>query len=139
AIGLFYHRDSKKTYRVINVRMPDYQNYNVELAVRKIRGYLSLSGSDYNILMGNVNIQPFEKDFAVFEEGEVLNAWDVSAQRCREQYSTFAEMDPASKVHEILDYIFTDHPDIFWVCVDERIANGFFLSSHHPVFMIIRQ
>ncbi|NQX93055.1 MAG: hypothetical protein HRT74_13200, partial [Flavobacteriales bacterium] len=139
SIGVFLHRESSETYRVVNVRLPEYQNYNVDLAIRQIRGILSLSSSTHNILMGNINIEPDEPIFDPFKEGSVLNAWEMSARICNPNYNTYVEMDPASKVKEIRDYIFTDHPDVFWICVDEKIVDGYFPSSHLPVYMIIRR
>lgn len=137
--ALFMHRESKKTFRVCNVAFPEERAFDFGKAVRLIRGRLILSGSDYNFLLGDFGRELEEKEIEVLSDMPLEDVWSNPRTRCRTRLHTKGSMEPGTRGGITQDFIFTDHPDVFWSCVEEKFKDGFFVSDHFLVFVILRE
>ena len=138
-MALFMHRESKQTFRVCNVAFPEERAFDFEKAIRLIRGKLILSGSDYNFLLGDFGRELEEAETAVLNDMPLEHVWNNPRTRCRANLYTKGAMEPGKSAGITQDFIFTDHPDVFWSCVEEKFKNGYFLSDHFLVFVILRE
>ena len=137
--ALFVHRESKKTFRVCNVAFPEERAFDFEKAVRLIRGRMILSGSDYNFLLGDFGRELEEKESELLADMPLEDVWSNPRTRCRTSLHTKGSMEPGARGGITQDFIFTDHPDVFWSCVEEKFKDGYFVSDHFLVFVILRE
>lgn len=139
SIALFQHVKTGDTYRVVNAYLPRGDYYNKEEAIHILRSHLIISSSDYNFLMGCFNVEPDSPTHDYLSNTTLGDAFEISQNQCRTTISTYNTFEPDNKVHMVMDYIFTDHPHVFWACIEERLKFGFYLSNHIPFYLLIRE
>lgn len=137
-IALLMHKETGTSFRVINTHFSHRGDDARRNAALLLRGWIGLSGQDINIIMGDFNSLPTEPAYVILNEAPLEDAFTASRTRCRTDYSTYNTFKPEAAVMMRIDHIFTDAPKIVWVCVEERIKDGFNISDHSPVFMIVR-
>lgn len=138
-IAILLHKETGSTYRVVNAYLPKGDYFNKRLAVVKLRSNLSISSSTYNMLMGCFNVDADSEAYEQLTDSYLGDSFQTTQNQCRPSISTYNTFDPENKVHLTKDYIFTDHPNVFWACIEERLKFGYYLSEHIPYYLLIRE
>ena len=137
-IAILMHKKSGATFRVINTHFSHVGDEARLNSALLLRGWIGLSRQDVNVIMGDFNSLPTEPAYNVLNSPPLEDAFTASSIRCSTDYSTYNTFEPEAKMMMRIDHIFTDSPNVVLICVDEQLKNGYYISDHSPVFMIVR-
>lgn len=135
-IVILQHKVSGKLLRVINTHFSHVGELARENAAQLIRGYVVNSPEDHVIVMGDFNEESDEPAFKILNAAPLKDSFEGNPNRCRDQFTTYSTFDPDGSYIKRIDHIFTDL-EVEWICILELIKYGFFISDHHPLFIVV--
>ena len=137
SIVSLYHKKSGKIIRVINSHWSHIGEEARKASATLIRGWALGNEVDIVIVLGDFNAEP-DSDEIIYLLDSGLGDTYVEAQiRCKKKFGTFTGFDPSGYAGPRIDYILVDGAKVNWVCADEHIKNGFYISDHLPVHSFI--
>jgi len=135
-IVILQHKKSRKLLRVINTHFSHVGEIARENAAQLIRGYVASSPEDHVVVMGDFNEESDEPAFKLLNAAPLKDSFEGNQNRCRDQFTTYCTFDPDGSYIKRIDHIFTDLY-VEWICIEELIKYGYFISDHHPLFIVV--
>lgn len=134
-IALFKHNASGKTLRVINTHFSHVGDDARIYAAHLLRGFVGLATQDRVVILGDFNADPDSEPYAVLSAPPLADAYEAASLRCRQDFTTYGSFDPHASIMLRIDHIFSNADRVNWICAEEYIKYGFYISDHLPVFM----
>ena len=135
-VAILIHKETRKTIRVVNTHFSHVGEDARLNASWLIRGYATSASQDHVIVLGDFNVEEEDPAYAVLNQEPLIDSYYSSATRCRPKYFTYAGFDPNENQKKRIDHIFSNIETISWICIDEQIKWGFYISDHLPVFIV---
>ncbi|MFM1931742.1 MAG: hypothetical protein RL226_1045 [Bacteroidota bacterium] len=136
-ILILQHNATGKTVRVINTHFSHVGEEARENSARLIRGYAVNAPEDFTLIMGDMNATPEEPASEILAESPFEDSYYSSEQRCRPQFNTWCTFYTNEPMNKRIDHIYVNFP-VVWTCIEEVIKWGYFISDHHPVYIVFR-
>ncbi len=137
SIVSLHHKESGKIIRVINSHWSHIGDKARRASAALIRGWALGNEADIVIVLGDFNAEPDSEEIKYLLNSGLDDTYEVAETRCKKKFGTFTGFDPAGYAGPRIDYILVDGADVNWVCADEHINNGFYISDHLPVHSFI--
>ena len=137
SIVSLHHVASGKIIRVINSHWSHISDKARRASAALIRGWALGNGADIVIVLGDFNAEPDSEEIKYLLNSGLDDTYEVAETRCKKKFGTFTGFDPAGYAGPRIDYILVDGAEVNWVCADEHIKNGFYISDHLPVHTFI--
>jgi endonuclease/exonuclease/phosphatase family metal-dependent hydrolase len=93
--------------------------------------------ADIVIVLGDFNAEPQSEEIEFLLSTNLKDSYDVAKTRCRKSFGTYTGFDPVGFAGPRIDYILVDGADVSWICADEYIKQGFYISDHLPVHAFV--
>lgn len=132
-----HHLESNKNMRVVNTQFQKAPQDIQLSALRDLRKHLLVSRADVNVLLGYFPIQAHEEMYQELNDVRLPDTFHSAEMRCQNEFSTYNTFDPAAKINMRVDYCFSSGCQVRWICIEERIKYGYYLSTHAPLFIIL--
>ena len=136
SIVLLQHKESGKTIRVVNTHFSHVGITARENAAQLIRGYVSNHSQDHIVVMGDFNEESDDPAFKLLNTAPLNDSYEGNPNRCRDHFTTYSTFNPSGVYEKRIDHIFTDF-QVEWICIEEIIKYGYFISDHHPLFIVV--
>lgn len=136
-IVILQHKTSGKLLRVINTHFSHVGETARENAAQLIRGYVANSAEEYLVVLGDFNEESDGNAFKLLDAEPLKDSFEGNPNRCRDQFTTYCSFKPDESYILRIDHIFTNL-DVDWICIDELIKYGYFISDHHPLFIVVK-
>lgn len=136
-LALLYHPESEQSLRIVNTQFEKGPEDLQLAALRHLRKHLLVSRAGVNLLMGNFPFTPEDEMYAILDDEALQDTFHTAEFRCRNDYSTYNTFSPAAKVNMRVDYIFLSGALVKWICAEERLKFGYYLSTNSPIFIIL--
>ncbi len=132
-----HHLETQKNMRVVNAQFQKAPDDIQLSALRALRKHLLVSQADVNVLLGYFPIQAQEEMYQELNDLYLPDTFHSAEMRCQNEFSTYNTFDPAAKINMRVDYCFASGCPVRWICIEERIKYGYYLSTHAPLFIIL--
>lgn len=136
-IAIFQHIQTNKTLRVINTHFSHVGDSARVNAARLIRSFTVNAPEDYIFVMGDFNEDEGMPAYEVLNTAPLSDTYYSSKQRCRTKFATFSTFETNQMTENRIDHIFSNIA-VEWICIEEVIKWGYFISDHFPVFISFR-
>lgn len=133
---LLEHLESGKTVRVLNAHFSHVGKDARRMSAQLLRGYAASAMQDEVLLMGDFNSAPDSTAYNLLNAPPFKDSFEAAELRCRTQLPTYVTFDPDNTTKERIDHIFTTMETVDWICIDEQIKYGYFISDHLPLFIV---
>lgn len=135
SIVILMHRSSGKTLRIINTHFSHLGDEARLFSAWLLRGYASLATEDHVIIMGDFNDTPDTPSYKVLASEPYTDSYFKSGLRCRQDFTTYSTFYPDESYLWRIDHIFTNLDRVNWICAEETIKWGYYISDHLPLFI----
>ncbi|MBI1268112.1 MAG: hypothetical protein GC193_11855 [Cryomorphaceae bacterium] len=136
-IAIFQHIQTNKTLRIINTHFSHVGDSARVNAARIIRSFAVNAPEDFTFVMGDFNEVEGMPAYTLLNAPPLADTYYTSRQRCRTSFSTFSTFETNQMTQDRIDYIFSNVP-VEWICIEEVIKWGYYISDHFPVFISFR-
>lgn len=137
SIVSLHHKKTGKIIQVINSHWSHVGDEARRASAALIRSWSFGNGADIVIVLGDFNAEPDSEEIKYLLNTELSDTYVVAKTRCKKKFGTFTGFDPAGSENSRIDYILVAGAEVNWVCADEYIKNGFYISDHLPVHSFI--
>jgi len=135
---LLYDRQTGKVLRVANTHFSHIGEQARALAARMIALQFAMSGSDVDLLLGDLNAEPGSEAVSILTESGLADAHDAASKRCRDGIGTYTGFNTGGmRGAPRIDHIFVRGAEVPWYCTEEQIVEGFYMSDHLPVYIAL--
>lgn len=135
-VVLLQHLESGKTIRVLNAHFSHVGKNARMMAAQLLRGYAVSARQDEVLVMGDFNSAPGSAAYQVLSKTPFRDTYNSADVRCRRSFSTYTTFRPEDTTGRRIDHIFSSLDSVEWVCIEEQIKNGFYISDHLPMFIV---
>ena len=137
SIVSLHHKASGKIIRVINSHWSHVGEEARKSSAALVRSWAMGKGADVVVVLGDFNAEPDSEEIKYLLNSGLGDTYFVAKTRCKKKFGTFTGFDPAGYAGPRIDYILVEGAEVNWVCADERIKYGFYISDHLPVHSFI--
>lgn len=137
SIVSLHHKETGKIIRVINSHWSHVGEEARKASASLIRSWSMMGVADVVIVLGDFNAEPKSEEIEFLLSTNLKDSYKVAKNRCRKKFGTYTGFDPAGYAGPRIDYILVDGADVSWICADEYIKYGFYISDHLPVHAFI--
>jgi endonuclease/exonuclease/phosphatase family metal-dependent hydrolase len=137
SIVSLHHKETGTIIRVINSHWSHVGDDARKASASLIRSWSMMGEADVVIVLGDFNAEPQSEEIEFLLSTNLKDSYEVAKNRCRKKFGTYTGFDPAGYAGPRIDYILVDGADVSWICADEYIKYGFYISDHLPVHAFI--
>ena len=137
SIVSLHHKESGQIIRVINSHWSHVGEEARKASASLIRSWSMKGEADIVIVLGDFNAEPQSEEIEFLLSTNLKDSYDVAKTRCRKSFGTYTGFDPVGFAGPRIDYILVDGADVSWICADEYIKQGFYISDHLPVHAFV--
>lgn len=141
---VLFDRERQHTVRVVNSHwshVGEEARKNAAALLAGWSGWEEENEGDLVLVCGDFNAEPESAALQSLEEAAALtDTYDVAKYRCRKSLATYATFLPENLANATrIDYILFRGPaSVEWVCADEIIKYGVYISDHMPYHAIFK-
>ena len=100
------------------------------------------SGSDELVVVcGDLNAEPVSEPVqSLMASADLIDTYDTARYRCRKSFGTYTTFLPENLANATrIDYIlYRGAASVDWVCADEVLKYGVYISDHMPYHAILK-
>ena len=137
SIVSLHHKESGQIIRVINSHWSHVGEEARKASASLIRSWSMKGEADIVIVLGDFNAEPQSEEIEFLLSTNLKDSYDVAKTRCRKSFGTYTGFDPVGFAGPRIDYILVDGAEVSWICADEYIKQGFYISDHLPVHAFV--
>ena len=141
-VVVLYDRFSNRTLRFLNTHWSHVSEEARMSASALLSGWSGWGGAaDLTVVCGDFNAEPGEESIEnLMSTANLQDTYDAATFRCRRDFGTFPSFYP-DRVGGAprIDYIFyRGEGTVDWICADEYIKYGVYISDHLPIHAIFK-
>tara|TARA_B110000285_G_scaffold234835_1_gene313260 strand:- start:843 stop:1670 length:828 start_codon:yes stop_codon:yes gene_type:complete len=141
-IVLLHDKKTKQTVRVLNTHWSHTSEEAREAASNLMAGWTGWAGeADLTLVCGDFNAEPQSPPISrLLESSDLQDTYDNANFRCRKSFGTYSTFFPTNLMGATrIDAIFyRGNVTVDWVCADELIKYGVYISDHLPYHAVFK-
>lgn len=135
---LLHDRKTGKVIRVANAHFSHIGEAARANAAGMLALYFTASGSDIDLLLGDLNAEAGSEPLDILEGAGLRDAHDAAEKRCRKNIGTYTGFATVGlRGAPRIDHILVRGAEVPWYCTEEQIIDGFYMSDHLPVYIAL--
>ena len=141
---VLFDRERQHTVRIVNSHwshVGEEARMNSAALVAGWSGWDGENEGDLVVVCGDFNAEPESASLQSLKEAaDLTDTYDAAKYRCRKTFATYSTFLPENLANATrIDYILFRGPaSVEWVCADEIIKYGVYISDHMPYHAILK-
>jgi endonuclease/exonuclease/phosphatase family metal-dependent hydrolase len=141
---VLFDRKRQQTVRVINTHwshVGEKARLNAAALVAGWSGWDGDASDELVVVCGDLNAEPQTEPVQnLMTSADLVDTYDAARYRCRKAFGTYTTFLPENLANATrIDYIFyRGNATVDWVCADEVLKYGVYISDHMPYHAIFK-
>jgi len=141
---VLFDRKRQQTVRVINTHwshVGEKARLNAAALVAGWSGWDDDASDELVVVCGDLNAEPQTEPVQnLMTSADLVDTYDAARYRCRKSFGTYTTFLPENLANATrIDYIFyRGNAAVDWVCADEVLKYGVYISDHMPYHAIFK-
>jgi endonuclease/exonuclease/phosphatase family metal-dependent hydrolase len=141
---VLFDRKRQQTVRVINTHwshVGEKARLNAAALVAGWSGWDDDASDELVVVCGDLNAEPQTEPVKnLMASADLVDTYDAARYRCRKSFGTYTTFLPENLANATrIDYIFyRGNAAVDWVCADEVLKYGVYISDHMPYHAIFK-
>lgn len=141
---VLFDRKRQQTVRVINTHwshVGEKARLNAAALVAGWSGWDGDASDELVVVCGDLNAEPQTEPVQnLMASADLIDTYDAARYRCRKSFGTYTTFLPENLANATrIDYIFyRGNATVDWVCADEVLKYGVYISDHMPYHAIFK-
>jgi endonuclease/exonuclease/phosphatase family metal-dependent hydrolase len=141
---VLFDRKRQQTVRVINTHwshVGEKARLNAAALVAGWSGWDGDASDELVVVCGDLNAEPQTEPVQnLMASADLVDTYDAARYRCRKSFGTYTTFLPENLANATrIDYIFyRGNATVDWVCADEVLKYGVYISDHMPYHAIFK-
>ena len=141
---VLFDRKRQQTVRVINTHwshVGEKARLNAAALVAGWSGWDGDASDELVVVCGDLNAEPQTEPVQnLMTSADLVDTYDAARYRCRKSFGTYTTFLPENLANATrIDYIFyRGNATVDWVCADEVLKYGVYISDHMPYHAIFK-
>lgn len=143
-VVVLFDRKRQQTVRVINTHwshVGEDARLNAAALVAGWTGWGASGSDELVVVCGDLNAEPVSEPVqSLMASADLIDTYDTARYRCRKSFGTYTTFLPENLANATrIDYIlYRGAASVDWVCADEVLKYGVYISDHMPYHAILK-